>query len=443
MPKTSTRVRQAMPPSFVSQQHPIGRTAASKVNPLRTIALWTVLSFGFFLQFNIATATLGLRFLRLTDGLLFAYTPYLFLLVGVGATLRYGVPYFVILFGIIFATLLLKTEVEQGDIYLTLIYLLTGVFCFYFVMIAREEQFLVYFAVGTVLGLIPTLFVLYLQARGDKSLPAMGLGVPLEGLAFRDALFAKAKLGGIWIHGNEAGHVYALAGASALYLALRFRRPLIYIAVYGLLLASFAATLNRAGLIAPTFALIYCYARLGDYIFYVKTAIIAFFVVLILALATNLPGLDAFSDTLQRRFLADAHASSNVAQRFESNITGIEIALEHPFGIGLQARYSLMTHQTADGVESVHNGFLSLAYQSGILISLLYIASGLYLLVQRRSVQSFYVIMFLFTATSMMFEELSINQFFIFSVALTIAAAWINYDGRLKPERARFRRREA
>jgi hypothetical protein len=437
MPQTSTRVRQAMPPAFVSLQHPIRRTPAAKVNPLRALALWIVLSFGFFLQFDIVTQAFGLRFLRLTDGLLFAYTPYLFLLVGIGATLRYGMPYFLVLFSTVFATLLLKTAVQDGDIYLTLIYLLTGVFCFYFVMVARDEKFLVYFAIGTVIGLLPSLLVLFLQAQGDKALPAIGLGVPLEGRSFLATLFIAQKPGGLWTHGNEAGHVYAVASASALYLALRWRRPIIYIAIYGLLLASFTFTLNRAGLIAPSIALIYCYARLGNYFLYVKTAAIAAFVTLILALTTNASWLDAFYDVLRRRFFEDSYTSTNVAERLGSNIAGIEIALEHPFGIGFLDRVSLMTHATTDGVISVHNGFLSLAYQSGIAVSIFYILSGIYLLVQRRSVQSFYIIMFLFTATSMMFEELSINVFFIFSVALTTAAAWVNYATRPKPKRER------
>jgi len=362
---------------------------------------------------------------------MFPYTPFLFVLVGVGATIRYGVPYFLILFAAIFATLLLKTGVEKGDIYLTLIYLLTGVFCFYFVILAYDEQFLVSFAVGTLLGLLPSLFVLFLQAQGHTELARIGLGVPPEYMSFTSARLAKVKLGGMWSHGNEAGHVYAVASVSALYLALKFRRPLIYIAAYALLLASFTFTLNRAGLIAPTVALIYCYVRLGDYFLYVKTAIVAALIASILALTTTVSGLDSFYDAIQMRFITDEHANANVLERLTSNIVGAEIALEHPFGVGTQERFSLMLHQTTNGVQSVHNGFLSLSYQSGIILSIFYILSGIYLIVRRRSVQSFYTILFLFTATSMLFEELSLNQFFIFSVVLTIVAAWLDYAVRL------------
>ena len=57
-------------------------------------------------------------------------------------------------------------------------------------------------------------------------------------------LFAKTKWGGLWDHGNEAGHVYGVATASALYLALKFRKPTIYLAVYALLVATFSVTLE-------------------------------------------------------------------------------------------------------------------------------------------------------------------------------------------------------
>ena len=420
-----------MPPAFMSRPLPVSR-AATHPNPLRTLALWVLLSFGFFLQFDIFTNTLGLRFQRLTDGLLFLYTPYLFLLVGIGPTLRYGTIYFITLFAAVFASLLLKTGVEQGDMYLTLVYLLTGVFCFYFAILARDERFLIYFSVGTLIGLLPSLVVLFLQGNGYTRLWSIGLGVPTDQLSPLQKIYFRTKLGGLWAGGNEAGHVYAVATASALYLAFRFRRPMIYILAYGLLVASFAFTLNRAGLIAPTIALIYCYVRLGDYFLYMKTAIVAVLVLLVLVLTTNFSGLDQFYDAFQRRFLADQDVSSNVALRFGSNIASLGIALEHPFGIGYVERTTLMVHRTDDGVISAHNGFLSLAYQAGIAVPILYILSGLYLFVQRRSVSSFYVMMFLFTAASMLFEELSVNQFFIFSVAMTIAAAWLDYAARVR-----------
>src|SRR5258707_887488 len=83
-----------------------------------------------------------------------------------------------------------------------------------------------------------------------------------------------------------------------------------------------------------------------------------------------------------RGFLADQYASSNLSVRLESILAGLELAIENPFGIGYTERTTLMAHRTIGGVESVHNGFLSLAAQSGIAVPILFILSGLYLLVQ-------------------------------------------------------------
>jgi hypothetical protein len=325
--------------------------------------------------------------------------------------------------------MLIKTEVAAGDKYFTLVFLLNSVFAFYLAYIASEnEQVLVYFSVGTLLGLIPSLMVLFLQAGGNSSLASIGLGVRPEDLPERAAVLVTIKLGGLWTHGNEAGHVYAVAAASALYLTIKYHRPMIYFAAYAALVASFAVTLNRAGLIVPTIAFAYCFIRLGDYFLYVKSALVTVVAVVVLVSSTNLlSGLDTFYDSFESRFLEDSHADANVSERLMSNAAGFQIALENPFGIGIDERISQMLQRASNGVISIHNGYLSLAYQSSIFVPLLYLLSGIYLVVQRRKVSTFYVVTFLFTAGSMLFEELSINQVFIFSVAQTIAAAWIQF----------------
>lgn len=403
---------------------------------VRAGAFLVVFAFGFFLQFNIMTVTIfGPPFMRLSDALLFLFTPYLMLVVGIGPTIRYGLPYFFVLFSVVFLTLLLKTAVEQGDVYMTMIFLLTGVFCFYFAMLAAaDERYLVYFAIGTLIGLAASLAILFLQAGGNTNLSRIGLGVPLELLSLRNAQLAKIKLGGLWSSGNESGHVYAVATASALYLALRYRKTLIYLIAYASLAASFAYTLNRGGMVAPTIALIYCYVRLGDFLMYIKFGFllcVAAIALLAILSTSSIPAPDQLGDAISKRFVDDDYASTNIAERIQSNFEGLRIAFENPFGIGAQERYSTMSRRT-HGVESIHNGFLSLAYQSGFLASAFFVIAGVYLLLQRRDLSSFYTIMFLFTTTSMLFEELSINQFFIFSVDMTIATAWVSYATRLR-----------
>ena len=228
-------------------RHPVSSTSVSRINFFPVLACWIAFSFGFFMQFDVMTSTLGLPFMRLTDGLLFLFIPCLFVMVGPGNTLRHGLMYFVVLFVLISGTLVFKTGIDQGDKYLTLILLATSVFSFYFAFVAQDERVFNYFSVGLVAGLIPSVVVLFLQASGDASLTKIGLGVPAESLPAGAALLGTVKIGGLWAAGNEAGHVYAIAVGAALYLAIKFRRPMIYIAPYVLLVASFTATLNRAG----------------------------------------------------------------------------------------------------------------------------------------------------------------------------------------------------
>jgi hypothetical protein len=426
-----------MRPAQNLYRRPAGLSSVKGINLYPLLAYGVAFSFGFFVQFNVMTATFGGPFLRLTDALVFLLIPCLFVMVGPGNTVRYGLVYLVALFLLVAGTILLKTAVEQGDIYLTLIFLVTSIFSFFLAFAAHEdERVLVWLAIGTLAGLLPSMGVLYLQGAGIQNLTAIGLGVPADLMPAVN--IGTVKLGGIWSSGNESGHVYAVATASALYLALKFRRPFIYVAAYGLLLASFSLTLNRAGLIAPTIGLIYCYKRLGNFFLYVQSALVAVCALVFIASTSDLSGLDTFSGAIESRFLSDDYANANAAERLMSNIEGIKIVFENPFGIGYHERTSTMLNRTTS-VESVHNGFLSLAYQSGVFVSILYILSAVYLLVQRRSVQSYFVIMFLYTASSMFFEEVNINPYFIFSITLTVAAAWVHYAKRAQRSKAQRR----
>lgn len=417
-----------MPSSLRLTPLEIRQSATQSVDLFAVISPAVALAFGFFVQFNVMTSTFGLPFMRLTDALMFLFLPVLFIVIGLGRTVRDGLLYFVLLCVIVAASLLGKTGVQQGDIYMTLIFFLTSVFAFFLVEAAQDERVLTWLAGGILLGLIPSIGVLFLQAGGAAGLAGIGLGVPIdESTSPMAAAFAKTKFGGMWIHGNEAGHVYAVATASALYLAFRFRQPMIYIGYYALLVATFAVTLNRSGLIAPTIALIYLYARQGNLSLYVGSAALAVIGLVVLSSLPNAPGLDTLFDSVQTRFVEDSHTDQNIFERVMSNIQGFQVALENPLGIGYNDRIAAMGEKTTTGIVSVHNGYLSLSYQSGLAVSVLYVIACIYLFINRQTVPIFYLATSAFTATSMCFEELSINQFFIFSVALTTAAAWLHY----------------
>lgn len=418
-----------MPPSLRLTPLALRPSTTQSVDLFAVISPAVALAFGFFVQFNVMTSTFGLPFMRLTDALMFLFLPVLFIVVGLGRTVRDGLLYFILLCVIVAASLLGKTGVQQGDIYMTLIFFLTSVFAFFLVEAAQDERVLAWLAAGILLGLIPSIGVLFLQAGGAAGLANIGLGVQIdETTSPMAAAFAKTKFGGMWIHGNEAGHVYAVATASAFYLAFRFRQPMIYIGFYALLVATFAVTLNRAGLIAPTAALIYLYVRQGNLTLYAGSAILAVVGIVVLLSLPNAPGLDTLFDSVQTRFVEDSHTDQNIFERVMSNMQGFQVALENPLGIGYNDRIAAMGEKTTTGIVSVHNGFLSLSYQSGLAVSVLYVIACIYLFVNRQTVSLFYLATSAFTAVSMCFEELSINQFFIFSVALTTAAAWLHYS---------------
>lgn len=392
----------------------------------RALVRLSVLAFGFALQFNVVTATFGLPFMRLSDGLLFVFLPYLALIAGSRITFRYGLPFFAILSVVTLTTIAFKTEPANGDVYMVLIFLLSAAYAFYFVVLARDEGVLVCFALGTLAGFVGSIAVLFLQVSGVAMLDRLGLGVNADLLQSGAAMMAQAKPGGLWSSGNEAGHVYALAAASALYLGLRWRNVLVYLAYFVLMAVSVAATLNRGGVFAPVACLILCYRRLASLRLVVGTIVA---LVLGIALAGTLEPklLDQFGDAMEQRFLNDSHAAANVDERWETIRAGLGIALANPFGIGFDERSFRMQTETPEGRNSTpHNALITFAFQNGLIVPLVFIAACAYMAARWRRTHPYLLYLIACAVPSMLFEELSINQNFVFVVALVIASLWVS-----------------
>ncbi len=382
--------------------------------------------FGFALQFDVATATFGLPFLRLSDGLLFVFVPYLALIAGLRTTFRYGLPFFAILLLVSVTTIAFKTEPAGGDVYLVLIFILSTVYAFYFVVLARDEGVLVSFAIGTLAGFVGSVTVLFLQVSGVPLLDRFGLGINPDLLPSGAAMIAQAKPGGLWSSGNEAGHVYALVAASALYLSLRWRSVLVYLGYFVLMVASVAATLNRGGIFAPVALLLLCYRRLANLRLVVGT-VVALVVGIAVAGTLEPKLLDEFGDAMEQRFLNDSHAAANADERWESIRAGVGIALANPFGIGFEERSFRMTTETPNGRNATpHNAFITFAFQNGVIVPVLFIVACAYMAVRWRRTHPFMLYLIGCATASMLFEELSINQNFIFVVALAIASLWVS-----------------
>ena len=69
-----------------------------------------------------------------------------------------------------------------------------------------------------------------------------------------------------------------------------------------------------------------------------------------------------------------------------------------------------------------HNGFVSLALQSGVAILVLLVAGLVRILLAPGAAGPLLTYTALFLIPSLMFEELSVNQYVLFSMALVIAS---------------------
>lgn len=375
---------------------------------------------GFFLQFNIVPSVYGIPAARASDLIALLILAYYAACRGGYRRLSTLAP-LVACPLIALTAVLLKQSPGPGDHYNGLIFTI-------YLLIAVEalrhdpDKLLTRFAIGTLIGFALSLVVLPMQVAGLPMLRELGLIVDTSRFDARSAAMALAKPGGIWSNGNETGHVYALVGAAAMFLSLRYRKPWIYPAYYLALLAAFSITLNRAGLIAATIGL----AAWGIAFFNARTAMAACVVGMVasIALVAGLGGpLQALTDALATRFTSDDFLARNLAQRLDSFGAGLTILVQYPFGIGYSARANLMAYLTG-GVQSPHNAFIAFGFQLGLMTTVLLAASTAAVLWARNSVHPYTLLSVLFGGPSLFFEELSINQPFMFLAASIMATAW-------------------
>jgi hypothetical protein len=377
---------------------------------------------GLVLQFNPLSATWHLPFLRLSDAIMFV-TIFAMIPVLTPRLLRGGAPILAVMLVLTMMTVRLKASPAQGDTYFSLTFFASAVAGYFWAAaVSRDQRFAVFFSFGWLIGFVLAVVVLFLRASGLDLTP-VGLGVPVPPMSL-SAMLAMVKPGGLWVHGNEAGHVFALAGGPALYLALRFKRPIIYLAYYVVFLASFTVTLNRGGVIAPTAGLAVAYLAAGQGEVLLKITLGFCGLLIILAGLYFLPQFEAVRDTLSHRFLADSNLNNNAGDRFSSLLAGVQTAFNHPFGIGNTQRMIEMIY-IAHGVGTPHNAFITLAFQCGLLPVALFIVSIVKLLSKPSNRTSVVGLITIFALPSMFFEELTINPVFLFAIALTIAAAWL------------------
>ncbi|MCJ2049722.1 hypothetical protein [Methylobacterium sp. J-070] len=379
----------------------------------------TVFLLGAALQFNVLTSSFGLPFQRLSDLLPFLLIPWFGLRRAVVAEALRNVAPLGAIVGLIAASLVLKAQTLAGDIYLTLVLLLYVVQAFILLVMFRDRRLENAFCIGLLAGFLGSLAVLLLASTG-VDLERFGLAVPTDGLDEELKLFFQDKLGGLWISGNETGHVFALAGVAALLLSLRYRMKAIYLVYFVALLASFPLTNNRAGLFMPLLFLAVLMRRNLTAPAVLTGLGILGGLLIAWSMTGEIPLPGTLAQAIERRFAEDTNVSSNVDERFLSGVSALQLVVTYPFGVGEVARREEL--QALTGLVTPHNGFVSLALQSGVAILVLLVAGLVRILLAPGAAGPLLTYTALFLIPSLMFEELSVNQYVLFSMALVIAS---------------------
>ncbi len=416
---------------MAGQAAPINATAPAVSVGTQRAAVFLL---GAALQLNVLTSSFGLPFQRLSDLLPFLLIPWLGLRRPVIAeALRSAAPLAGIL-ALVGISMVLKAHKQAGDVYLTLVLLLYVVQAFILLVLFTDTRIEDAFCLGLLAGLLASLAVLMLASSG-MALERFGLAVPTDGLDEELKLFVEDKQGGPWASGNETGHVFALGGVAALILSLRYRMKAIYLAYFAALMASFPLTNNRAGLFMPliVFGLLMWRNLRASMVL----SVLGLLGVLVIAWSVTgeIPLPDKLAQAIERRFADDHNVSENFDERFLSGITALRLVVAYPFGVGEIARREELKALT--GLVTPHNGFVSLALQNGVAVALLLIAGLVRILSAPGRFGPFLFYSALFLIPSMMFEELSVNQYFLFFMAFILASLARSPDPDLPGPRTR------
>lgn len=374
---------------------------------------------GSALQFNVLTSSFGLPFQRLSDLLPFLLIPLLGLRRAVIAEALRNVAPLAGILALVGVSMVLKANKQAGDVYLTLVLLLYVVQAYILLVLFEDRRVEDAFCLGLLAGLLASLAVLLLASSG-LPLERFGLAVPTDGFDDELKLFVEDKQGGLWTSGNETGHVFALGGVAALILSLRYRIKAIYVVYFIALMASFPLTNNRAGLFMPL--LVFGLLMRRNLKASMVLGVLGILGILLVAwsLTGELPLPNTLAQAIERRFADDHNVSENFDERFLSGITALRLVAAYPFGVGEIARREELKALT--GLVTPHNGFVSLALQNGVAVALLLIAGLVRILSAPGRFGPFLFYSALFLIPSMMFEELSVNQYFLFFMAFILAS---------------------
>ncbi|TQN61858.1 O-antigen ligase domain-containing protein [Agrobacterium tumefaciens] len=427
-----------------SRQFPLpGFILAMPLYPSKTVnvpgLILTIFVFliGFFIQCNVATTNIGLRFLNITDMLVLMTLPVIALLYIRSLTPSIILFYLLPLTAFFVLSTLFADDRGDGEFYTTAMTYFYAVYFLFFAYMLFKENLLDIFCWGMFAGFIVVTILLFLDIVIHDQLAVVGLSFMFDEASVREAaakgefnplLLRFEKPGGIWPVGNTAGPAFALASAAAAYLAERRRRPALFAIFLIVYLASFTLTLNRSGVFAVLAIGIYFYIRnfsirmlLSTYFGFALSA-------LVIAAVLPLGAFDFAEQAFSKRFFEDSNSSNNVQERWMTITGGFQVMVNHPLGIGFASRISELSKITTVGTP--HNGFLATAFASGIGFCLLTAFALVYAVFRKRKI-SFFAYSAIGVIVGYQFEELNFNPVFMAHVGLALAYAFIDLDFRL------------
>ncbi|WP_175416822.1 MULTISPECIES: O-antigen ligase family protein [Agrobacterium] len=396
-----------------------------------------VFAIGFFIQCNVLTSNIGLRFLNITDMLVLMTLPIIALLY-----IRCLTPSIILLYLLPLTVLFVLTALfadarGDGEFYTTAMTYFYAVYFLFFAYMLFKENLLELFCWGIFAGFIAVTILLFLDIVIHDQLASLGLSFMFDEAGVLELaakgeitplLLRVEKAGGIWPVGNTAGPAFALAGAAAAYLAERQRRPALFAVFLLIYLASFTLTLNRSGLFAVLAIGLYFYVRN----FSIKMLLSTYFgfalCALVIAAILPLGAFDFAEEVFSKRFLEDSNSSNNLHERWETITGGFQVMFQHPLGIGFTARYEELARIAKIGTP--HNGFMATAYACGLGFCMMSAFALFYAIFRKRKI-GFFVYSAIGVIIGYQFEELNFNPVFMAHVGLALAYAAIDLDFRL------------
>ncbi|AQS64693.1 hypothetical protein AGRHK599_LOCUS3463 [Rhizobium rhizogenes] len=391
---------------------------------------------GFFIQCNIVTSNVGLRFLNITDMLVLMTIPVLTVLY-VRCLTSFIIAIYLAPLTFFFALSTLFADGRgDGEFYTTAMTYFYMIYFLFFTYVLFKENLLEMFCWGTFAGFLAVTTLLFLDTIIHDQLAPLGLSFMFDETAVLEAaangemsamLLRIEKAGGIWSAGNMAGPAFALAGAAAAFLAETRRRPALFALFLLIYLASFTLTLNRSGVFAVLAIGLYFYVRnfsvrmlLSTYLGFVLSA-------LVIAAILPLGAFDFVEQAFSKRFLDDSNTSNNLQERWSTISSGFQVMFEHPFGVGYSLRSQELAKMTKVGTP--HNGFLATAYTSGIGFCLISAFALFYTIFRKRKI-SFFAYSALGVVIGYQFEELNFNPVFMAHIGLAAGYTFIDLDFR-------------